>query len=56
MRVSWWHSKARRVKIHVEVKLKQSMKSFGRYDPKSEDMSRIGYLEIMSKTHPADET
>ena len=44
-RYAW---KARRVKINVEVKSKQSMKPFARYGPKSEDMSRTGRLEIIN--------
>jgi len=40
--------KARRVKINVEVELKQSIKPCRRYDLKSTDMSRIGRLEIIN--------
>jgi len=49
--IFWYALKARRFKIHVEFELKQSTKLFGRYDPKIEDMSRTGYLEIISPKH-----
>jgi len=46
--IFWYVWNDRRVKINVEVESKQYIKPFGRYDTKSEDMSRTGRLEIIS--------
>ena len=56
MRVSRFHWKARRVKINVEVLLKQSIKPFRSDGPKSEDMFQNRGLEIINLKPPTMET
>jgi len=56
IKVSQCHWKARRVKINVEVLLKQSIKPFRSDGPKSEDMFQNRGLEIINLKPPTMET